>query len=192
MDRTGRGKGQRIRGRWTRQPASGTSDQATLPGSGSTRPSWRPVERLSSRELLRNKFGGRPFLFSCSSLVGELPNCDPVGENNQEGWNFSFLSCFLNSGFVRNQDFPLFRGRCCNNCGIEREVHQSSSTSLPSVRFQEDASGFRQTLKWLCDFFPILLFVSLGSVSLVPIVFPQQYYSHYHSIPYCCSVIEIF
>ena len=81
MDRTGRGKGQRIRGRWTRRLASVTSDRATPPGSGLTRPSWRPVERLCCRELLRNKFGGQPFLFSCSSLVGEeLPNCDPVGE----------------------------------------------------------------------------------------------------------------
>ena len=191
MDRTGRGKGQLIRGRWTRRPACVTSDPGTLQGRGLTPPCSRRVGRVFSKELQRNKFGGTPSLFLRSSLV-EPPNCDPVGENNQEGWNFSFLSCFLNSGFVRNQDFPLFRGRCCNNCGIEREVHPSSSTSLPSVRFQEDASGFRQTLKWLCDFFPILLFVSLESVSLVPIVFPQQYYSHYHSIPYCCSVIEIF
>ena len=120
MDRTGRGRGRHIRGRWTRRLVFVTSGRATPPGNGLTRPCWRPAERLSFSERLRNKFGGAPSLFSCSSLV-EPPNCDPVGENNQEGpSNLSFnptfdaitslrviLVCGTSVVSVRNQDSPL-------------------------------------------------------------------------------------
>ena len=200
MDRTGRGKGQRIRGRWTRRLASVTSDRATPPGSGLTRPSWRPVERLCCRELLRNKFGGQPFLFSCSSLVGEeLPNCDPVGEKiiRKEGgisrsillvagWNHQLLAqtCFQwEGGFILHQLW--------NRKKVPpRPFLASFSLSLCQVSaFRKAQIGFCQTLKWLCDFFPILL-SGLASVSLlillVPIVFLQQYYSHYHSLLLLC------
>ena len=147
MDRTGRGRGRRIRGRWTRRLVFVTYDQATPPGNGLTRPCWRPAERLSFSERLRNKFGGAPSLFSCSSLV-EPPNCDPVGENNQEGpSNLSFnptfdaitslrviLVCGTSVVSVRNQDLPTHVwsevSSCCN-CGIEREVlPQPSSLSI--------------------------------------------------------------
>ena len=55
--------------------------------------------------------------------------------------------------------------------------------------FKKAQNGFRQTLKWLCDFFNPFCFLfsriclSTTRLLLVPIVFLQQYYSHYHSIP---------
>ena len=59
MDRTGQEVGRRILGLWTRLAASVKSDQdIMLPGSGSTRPCWRPVEHPSFGELLWNNFGG--------------------------------------------------------------------------------------------------------------------------------------
>ena len=198
MDRTGRGKGQRIRGRWTRRLASVTSDRATPPGSGLTHPSWRPVERLCCRELPRNKFGGQPFLFSCSSLVGEeLPNCDPVGEKiirKDGGVSRSILLVVRRPPTSGTNVFSV-RRRFHPAPAVESKESSSPtffdfSLSLCQVSaFRKAQNGFCQTLKWLCDFFPILL-SCLGYVSLlillVPIVFLQQYYSHYHSLLLLC------
>ena len=181
MDRTGRGKGQRIRGRWTRRLASVTSGRATLQGSGLTRPSWRPAERLCCRELLRSKFGGRPFLFSCSSLVGEeLPNCDPVGEKiiRKDGgisrsillvvrWNHQLLAqtCFQwEGGFILHQLW--------NRKKVPPRPFFDLSLSLSSVRFQEGAKWFLSNLEMAVWFFPHFAFcifrICLSSAHCVP------------------------